>query len=85
LKKYKKVLKDEVDDVICDVCGDSCRKDCSHMLNDHGEYATLEAIWGYCSRRDGDDYKCDMCENCFEKVLAFIDSLKSRQTPTDPC
>ena len=76
MRKYKKVLKDEVDCVICDVCGDSCRKDCSHMLNCPGEYATLEAVWGYCSRRDGDRYQCEMCEDCFEKVLGFIDSLK---------
>jgi len=78
LKKYRKVLKDEVEDVVCDICGKGCRDECSDSAADAGmvEYATLEALWGYCSRRDGESYRCDMCEDCFEKVLAFIDSLK---------
>lgn len=76
MRKYRRVLKDEVKDIICDICGQSCMTECS--LDDPGmsEYAVLEGIWGYCSRRDGDRYVCEMCESCFEKVSDFINSIK---------
>lgn len=80
MRKYKKVLKDQLDDVVCDVCGRSCSTDCSAAMGggSAAEYATLEAAWGYCSRKDGERYTCEMCEECFGKVSAFIDSLKGR-------
>lgn len=78
MRKYRKVLRDEVEDIVCDVCGNGCRNECGDLVSDIGmvEYATLEALWGYCSTRDGESYRCEMCEGCFEKVSAFIDSLK---------
>jgi hypothetical protein len=76
-RKFRKVLKDELEDIICDVCGKSCLTDCSMDDPAMSEYATLEGIWGYCSKKDGERYLCEMCEGCFEKVSAFIDSLKS--------
>jgi hypothetical protein len=79
MRKYKKILKDELDDVQCDICGRSCKNECSSVVAGAGlaEYATLEGTWGYCSRRDGERFSCEMCEDCFEKVSAFIDSLKA--------
>lgn len=78
MRKYKKVLKDELDNIICDICGKGCRTACSEIASDSSmvEYATLEAIWGYCSGKDGERYTCEMCEDCFGKVSDFIDSLK---------
>lgn len=78
MKKYKKVRKEQLFDVICDICGKGCRTDCSDISEDASmvEYATLEAVWGYCSKRDGERYTCEMCESCFEKVKAYIDSIK---------
>lgn len=76
MKRYKKVLKDQLDEVVCDVCGRSCMSECSHGDPHMAEYATLEGAWGYCSRRDGERYRCEMCEGCFERVSAFIDSLR---------
>lgn len=77
MRKYRKVEKDELSDIVCDICGESCLSDCSMEDPAMSEWATLEAYWGYCSRRDGEKYKCEMCEGCFERVSAFIDSLKS--------
>lgn len=78
MRKFKKVLKNELSDILCDICGKSCTNDCSSISDPPiMEYATLEAMWGYCSRKDGDSYKCEMCENCFDKVKAFIDSIRS--------
>lgn len=76
MRKHRRVLKDEVSDIVCDICGQSCLSDCSMGDPGMSEYAILEGMWGYCSKRDGDYYKCEMCEACFEKVSAFIDSLK---------
>lgn len=79
MRKYKKVRKEQLFDIICDICKKSCRTKCSDMANDASmvEYATLEAIWGYCSAgKDGERYTCEMCESCFDKVKEFIESIK---------
>lgn len=79
MRKHRRVLKEEVSDIVCDVCGRSCLSDCSRAMGggaSAAEYATLEGIWGYCSGRDGERYICEMCEDCFGKVSSFIDSLK---------
>jgi len=78
MRNFRKVLKDQLEDVVCDVCGRSCLTECSLGDPMMAEYATLEAKWGYCSKMDGEEYLCDMCEECFGKVSAFIDSLKGR-------
>lgn len=76
MRKFRKRLRSEVSDIVCDVCGRSCLTDCSMGDPAMAEYATLEAQWGYCSKRDGERYQCEMCEDCFERVSAFVDSLK---------
>ena len=78
MRKYRKVLKDELEDIVCDICGKSCLTDCSMDDPAMSEYATLEAMWGYCSPKDGDRYLCEMCEDCFGKVSVYIDSLKKK-------
>jgi hypothetical protein len=78
MRKYKKVKKDQLFDIVCDICGKGCKDICSDAADDAGmvEYATLEALWGYCSNKDGERYTCEMCEGCFDRVRAYIDSLK---------
>jgi hypothetical protein len=78
MRKYKTVPREVLDDVLCDVCGASCKNDCASILDGASlaEYATLEGAWGYCSRQDGNRYLCEMCEVCFEKVSAYIESIK---------
>lgn len=78
MRKFRKALKDELEDVVCDVCGRSCSSDCSAAMGggSAAEYATLEAAWGYCSRKDEERYLCEMCEDCFDRVRGFIDSIR---------
>jgi hypothetical protein len=77
MRKFRKKLKPELADIICDICGESCLSDCSMGDPAMAEWALLEALWGYCSGgKDGDKYRCEMCEKCFDKVRAFIDSMK---------
>ena len=72
MKVKKDVTIEKVDDVICDVCGKRCKGSCDI------ECATLAATWGYDSKRDGEVHECDMCEDCYEKVCQFIESLGGR-------
>jgi heterodisulfide reductase subunit C len=59
-------------DISCDVCGGSC-----HSMYGY-EYATLNAVWGYESSRDGDVWECYICDKCSSKIKAYIESLGGR-------
>lgn len=69
MKIFKEKLASQVDDVVCDVCGESCKKDYNI------ENAELNAHWGYESGRDLQKYEIDLCEKCFDKTLEFINSI----------
>lgn len=69
MKTFRKVVKSEVDDIVCDICNKSCKGRCDI------ECATLAATWGYDSRKDGEIHTCDLCEDCYEKIRQFIESL----------
>lgn len=71
MKLLTKILEEEISGVICDVCGNRCRKDGDFV----DEYAILKASWGYCSKMDGICQECDICENCFDKISNFIKSI----------
>lgn len=71
MKKYKKVLKEEIEDVICDICSKSCK---DYM--DNIEIASLIAHWGYSSKKDTQQFEVHLCENCFDKTLEFLSKLK---------
>lgn len=68
-KKKKYIL--QVDDVVCDVCCKSCKKTCDI------ESASLFARWGYDSRKDGELYDIDLCEECFDKVISYLHKISS--------
>ena len=76
MRKYKKAIKKILKDIVCDICGKSCSDPVCAQDVAMAEFATLEAMWGYCSKKDGESYKCEMCESCFDKVKIYIDSLK---------
>ena len=67
MKIYREVVRKEIDDVICDCCGQS-----SDTMNMGPSWASLEATWGYGCKDDGMNYDIDLCENCFIEVLRFI-------------
>lgn len=64
------VLGEDVVDVTCDICGNSCKKDQWGY-----EFATLKSKWGYTSSKDMEEHECELCESCYDKVIAFIKSL----------
>ncbi len=75
MRKYKKVLKKQTSDIVCDICGDSCLPN-TYKDPKMAEYATLEATWGYFSKKDENQYFCEMCESCFDKIINYIESIK---------
>ena len=75
IRRHMKIFKSKkvqiVDEVVCDVCGESCKD-----LNFGNEHATLTADWGYASKKDGERYSVDLCEKCFEKTVQFLQSIR---------
>ena len=67
MKTYKTVEKKVVDRIYCDLCGSCCTDD-----NCGDEYATLEAMWGYCSSKDGSKFDIQICERCFDETLEWM-------------
>lgn len=64
---HEERLRPTIVDVLCDMCGQSCKKH-----EEEFEYATLFAHWGYFSKKDGTTTNVDMCEDCFDAVMAVI-------------
>lgn len=60
------VQRFEIVNVNCDICGKSCKSQCSY------EYVNISHVWGYGSDKDGVALNCDICENCWDKVEGFI-------------
>jgi hypothetical protein len=71
MKIFKHKQVELLDEVICDVCGESCKDQ-----NIGNEFASLCADWGYASKQDGAKYDINLCENCFEKTLQFLKSAR---------
>lgn len=67
MKKYEVRPVETLVDILCDICGKSCKT----PLEDF-EYAALRAEWGYSSRKDGENHSTTMCENCFDEIAAHI-------------
>lgn len=77
MKTTKEKLVLHIDDIICDICGNSCKK------NIDIESAKLFAHWGYDSKKDGDVYDIDLCENCFDKTLKYLLEIRSHINKRD--
>jgi len=69
----KEVKVEKVVGFKCDIC----KKPCNHTTgeDDAFEYAKLHGNWGYSSSKDQQDHECHMCEDCYDKVKEFIESL----------
>lgn len=63
MKKYKKKRIEVVDDIICNQCGLSLKKE----YNLDG--ISVEMICGYGSEEDGVGYYFDLCRNCVKELI----------------
>lgn len=55
----------EIDEIVCNFCGETISKDKFHMFEDH---IHIEKKWGYHSNYDGEEHVIDICKNCYEKL-----------------
>lgn len=67
MRTYKEKTIKVVDTIMCDTCGKSCTDDYGNHEN-----ATLEALWGYSSRKDNQRFEIHLCESCFDETLDFL-------------
>lgn len=61
---------DEIDDILCDSCGKSCK-----MLGAF-VYIPIVVKWGYGSKYDCEEWTAQICEACTETKLNFIKFMK---------
>lgn len=73
ISEKKTYSYDSIQDIICDCCGESCKKKLHPKMKEF-EFATLNASWGYCSDSDGKKYRIELCEDCFYDTIAHLKS-----------
>jgi len=74
--KIKKVMQkvSKTDDVVCDLCGKSCRFVISEKEDiANFNYATITPKFGYGSKLDGIEYEKQICEDCYTKIFGGVD------------
>jgi hypothetical protein len=62
MRIQKKVLTQQTIDIICDICGKSCKS----------EHGLIFADWGYDSEHDFETWECHLCEKCFFLVVSYV-------------
>lgn len=62
----KQVEVDVLEDVICDVCNNSCKNSTNF------EYMTMKNYWGYGSSKDGQLWGAHICEKCVDEKFKFV-------------
>lgn len=68
MKIMTQKVVDVVEDVRCDVCGDSTSRGGEYPP----QFGMLKADWGYGSRHDGERYELHLCEGYFFSALATL-------------
>ena len=57
----------EIDKIICNQCG----KEIPVVKGVAGEdYLSVEKCWGYFSKKDGQTDTFELCEDCYDKLVA---------------
>lgn len=72
MRVFKKVEAqvEELDEVICNMCGEKVEKD---LYGNFADFVEVNKIWGYNSGHDGENHCFDLCEKCYNN---FIDNFK---------
>ncbi len=66
MREYTQGKEAAVKKIICNQCGKelNMRKD---LLME--ECVSVNQIWGYFSRKDGENHSFDLCEDCYDKLV----------------
>lgn len=78
MKITGKVEIKDVTDVICDVCLLTTRVQGAGL-----QFGTLQALWGYGAKHDGERYELHLCEGCFFQAIANLKEQRRSQNLFD--
>lgn len=69
MRKTKKVFeeKDEIFEVICNMCGEKIQKD---KFGKFCDYLSVDKEWGYLSSIDGQKHSFDLCNDCYLSIVS---------------
>ena len=70
MKILGRVEREELIDILCDICGVSTKTECGDY-----EYAELSARWGYSSSKDEEYHEVCLCEKCYDHIFSYIRSI----------
>ena len=67
MRQYQVKETKEVKKIICNKCGKEIP-----VVNGHAEEGILSVdhTWGYFSNKDGERHSFDLCESCYDELLA---------------
>jgi superfamily II helicase len=64
---------DVIDDIICDICQNSCVSENCYDGNPEYNYLTINGSFGYFSKnKDCESWDAHICENCVDNFLEKI-------------
>lgn len=67
MRKYNNQQVQQLEQVFCNMCGRMLRIE--NGIVTEGVFPG-EVTWGYFSNRDGERHSFDLCESCYEKMIA---------------
>jgi hypothetical protein len=76
MKTFKTVPTKVIDDIRCDICGQSCKVDLGNFA-----YMTLDAKWGYGSEHDLEQWEAEVCEECVKSEFSLVKFRKKEYLP----
>lgn len=67
MRQYRLQTVKEVDKIFCNKCGREIK-----MTNGRAEEGVFSVnhTWGYFSNKDGEQHCFDLCESCYDEILA---------------
>ena len=64
MKKYQ---NKEISEILCNQCGKKI--DVNNGIVREGVYLS-EMKWGYFSKKDGEEHSFELCEECYDNIVA---------------
>lgn len=67
MRRYKMKKTEEISIITCNKCGKEIK-----VVNGRPEAGvfSVDYTWGYFSDKDGERHSFDLCESCYDKLLA---------------
>ena len=67
MRKYREAQENRLMQVVCNKCGRNLRMEDGCLKE--GCFSA-EAVFGYFSRKDGEVHRFDLCEDCYDSLVA---------------